>query len=269
MTIQSLRMFHDMSDVEIVVVDNFGCEYTRDLVINWTRQRYIPYSGVVGTSAPRDLIFREATGDAVLVIDCHVMLKPGVVARLKKFFTDNPLCQDLLQGPMYNDDLRFVNTHMNPIWREHMWGAWGRDPRGVDEAGEPFDIPMHGLGLFACRKDAWLGFNPAFRGFGGEEGYIHEKFRQAGRRCLCLPWLRWLHRFNRPYGAPYELNIEDRIRNYLIGHYELGLDLEPVIKHFIEFQPAEKLISIAADCLGFVDIKPIISKIQDEVSSKS
>ena len=49
----------------------------------------------------------------------------------------------------------------------------GTDDRGRDSNGEPFEIPMQGLGMFSCRKEAWLGFNPLFNGFGGEEGYIH------------------------------------------------------------------------------------------------
>ena len=85
---------------------------------------------------------------------------------------------------------------------------------------------MQGMGLFACRKDAWPGFNPLFRGFGAEEGYIHEKVRQGGGRTLCLPFLRWMHRFNRPLGAPYPNIWEDRIRNYYIGWRELGLPTE-------------------------------------------
>jgi hypothetical protein len=86
---------------------------------------------------------------------------------------------------------------------------------------------MQGLGAFSCRTDAWPGFHPGFRGFGGEEGYLHEKFRRAGGRCLCLPWLRWMHRFGRPRGVPYPLTIEDKLRNYVLGHTELGLDLSP------------------------------------------
>ena len=91
---------------------------------------------------------------------------------------------------------------------------------------------MQGLGLFACRRAAWPGFNPDFRGFGGEEGYIHEKFRRAGGRTLCLPFLRWMHRFTRPLGIPYVNRWEDRLRNYLIGFRELGLDTAPVVEHF-------------------------------------
>src|SRR5207237_2934286 len=91
-----------------------------------------------------------------------------------------------------------IATHFDPVWRAQMWGS---DPRGQDPEGEPFEISMQGLGVFSCMKDDWLGFHPKFQGFGGEEGYIHEKFRQAGRRCLCLPWLRWMHRFSRPSQA--------------------------------------------------------------------
>jgi len=113
-----------------------------------------------------------------------------------------------------------------------MYGVWGLDPRGEQKDAEPFEIPMQGLGLFACRKDSWPGFHPEFRGFGGEEGYIHEKFRQQGGRTLCLPFLRWLHRFERPLGARYPLNWEDRIWNYWIGFTELGLDTGEIVDHF-------------------------------------
>jgi hypothetical protein len=108
---------------------------------------------------------------------------------------------------------------------------------------------MQGLGVFSCRKSAWLGFHPQFRGFGGEEGYIHEKFRQAGRRCLCLPWLRWIHRFGRPGGVQYPLIVEDKLRNYVLGHAELGLDLAPVVEHFATFLPKARVLAIAQQAL--------------------
>ena len=83
-----------------------------------------------------------------------------------------------------------------------------------------------------------------FRGFGGEEGYIHEKYRQAGHRTLCLPFLRWVHRFGRPNGVKYPLTIENKIRNYFLGHLELNLDINPIINHFKEYVPEEKLNGI-------------------------
>src|SRR5260370_32784931 len=73
---------------------------------------------------------------------------------------------------------------------------------------------------------------PRLKGFGSEEGYIHEKFRRAGARTLCLPFLRWVHRFGRPMGARYENSWEDRIRNCLVVAGELGSDGSDVVEHF-------------------------------------
>jgi hypothetical protein len=140
---------------------------------------------------------------------------------------------------MIYDDLRNLSTHMEPRWRNGMYGIWGDDPRASDPSSPPFEIPMHGLGLFAMRTAAWPGFNANFRGFGGEEGYIHEKVRQRGGRTLCLPFLRWLHRFGRPLGPAYVNRWEDRIRNYVIGFEELGLNCTEMETHFGELLGVE------------------------------
>jgi hypothetical protein len=249
-TVQALRLYQDLDRTELLVVDNYGCEHTRKLVQGWAGGRYLRATEVVGTAAPRELVFRQARGRAVLCCDSHVLFAPGVIARLKQFYRDHPDCRDLLQGPMLYDDGRLVATHFEPRWREQMWGTWASDPRGDDPDGEPFEIPMQGLGAFSCRKAAWLGFHPQFRGFGGEEGYIHEKFRQAGRRCLCLPWLRWMHRFGRPAGVHYPLTVDDKLRNYLLGHAELGLDPAPVLEHFSGYLPEDRVSAIAGQALA-------------------
>ena len=250
-TLQALRLYQDLEQTELLVIDNYGCEDTKNLVEGWLKGRYIRATDVVGTAAPRDLVFREARGKAVLCCDCHVLFVPGAIARLKQFYREHPDCQDLLQGPLLYDDGQLIATHLDPQWRAQMWGTWGSDPRGQDPNGEPFEIPMQGLGVFSCRKAAWLGFHPEFRGFGGEEGYIHEKFRQAGRRCLCLPWLRWMHRFSRASsGVMYAVTVEDKLRNYVLGHAELGLDLVPVLRHFAEYLPQERVFAITEQALG-------------------
>src|SRR5215204_127402 len=249
-TLQALRLYQDLQDTELLVVDNYGCPATKELVEGWVHgARYVPATEVRGTAAPRDLVFREARGEAVLCCDSHVLFAPGAIRRLKEYYRAHPDCPDLLQGPVVYDDLQTISTHFEPVWRAEMWGIWGTDPRGQDPEGEPFEIPMQGLGVFSCRKGAWPGFNPMFRGFGGEEGYIHEKFRQAGGRCLCLPWLRWTHRFGRPAGIEYPLTVEEKLRNYVIGHAELGLDPTPVLAHFSEILPEDHVVAVAAEAL--------------------
>ncbi|CAG0993419.1 hypothetical protein BURK1_02394 [Burkholderiales bacterium] len=238
-SVQAIRLFHpEVADqVEIVVVDNHPAgkcaEGLKGLDAWIPNYRYVPEGEIRGT-ATRDLIFREANADYVLVMDCHVFVVPGALKRLLDYFDADPGCRDLLQGPLLYDDLSNLSTHFEPVWRQGMYGTWSTDPRGQHADAPAFDIPMQGLGVFACRRDAWPGFNPRFRGFGGEEGYLHAKFRQAGARTLCLPFLRWLHRFHRPLGIPYTANWFQRVRNYAIGHHELGLDRAPVEAHFAE-----------------------------------
>jgi glycosyltransferase involved in cell wall biosynthesis len=250
-SVQDLRLHHDLENVEVLVVDNFGCKETAAFVASTgpaSGVRYVRYTEKAGTAAPRQKVFEEARGQAVLCIDSHVLLAPGAVARLKQFYRDHPATPDLYQGPMLDDCLRRISTHFEPVWGAHMYGEWGEDPRGHRD--EPFEILMQGLGLFSCRKEAWLGFHPEFRGFGGEEFYIHEKFRQAGRRCWCLPWLRWLHRFGRPGGVPFPLTVEDRLWNYLKGWRELGLPLHSIYEHFLETVPGGVVAQVASAALG-------------------
>lgn len=101
------------------------------------------------------------------------------------------------------------------------------------DRGYPFEIPAMGLGLFMARTESWLGFNRHMRGFGGEEGYIHTKYRNAGRRCICLPWLKWNHKFNSPEEINYSVDRRNKTRNYVLGFNEVGLSLKPVYEHFV------------------------------------
>lgn len=121
-------------------------------------------------------------------------------------------------------------------WAGHDRKLFDEGYRSVTVSADspPFEIFAQGLGLFFTRKNSWLGFNEHARGFGGEECYIHEKYRKAGRKTMCLPFLRWLHRFGRPEGVKYELTAENKVRNYVLEFTELGLDLSPLRKHFLD-----------------------------------
>ena len=44
--------------------------------------------------------------------------------------------------------------------------------------------------------------------------------------------MKWIHRFARPKGVPYPLDIKDRIINYLIGWSELGMNYQEVLEFF-------------------------------------
>jgi hypothetical protein len=252
-TIQALRMYHPeiMDESEIVVVDNHPqgpCgEPLKKLENAIPNYRYIPYPNAVGTAAAKDRVFQEAAGEFVLCLDCHVFVVKGALRRLLDYLESEHRPLDLLHGPLLYDDLKSISTHLDPRWRGGFYGTWATSDEGRDAEGPPFEIPLQGMGLFACRKDAWVGFNPEFRGFGGEEGYIHAKVHRAGGRVMCLPFLRWVHRFNRPMGVPYPNIWEERIRNYVIGARELGLPLEPMRDHFAEVLGASEIDRILSE----------------------
>jgi len=273
-TVQNLRINHadTLRDCELLIVDNnpgskegeatriFTDKLTDDSVSAGVR--YVAHPFPVGTTAPREAVFREAHGDAVMCIDPHVMPSAGTIRRLLDHYDQHPEAVDLFCGPLLTDRLVECETHFTDVWRAQMWGGWARawlcschstdspgkplifetagdlkgqvyyravaagspvvvdcprcdqtlpamaysgsfqelvklgyKPLGLDPYDEPFEVPAQGLGLFSCRKAAWLGFTPHARGFGGEEMCLHIKYRQAGRKTICLPWLTWWHDF--------------------------------------------------------------------------
>lgn len=248
-SLNALRLYHNVADIEYIVVDNNPTskhgEAVKNFVENWVFGKYIPFTSKTST-ATRDEIFKHATGEYTLCIDCHVLLEKNGIKNLLKYYDKNPDTKNLVQGPLWYDDLKIYSTHFKPEWRDHMYGTWATDEKNFKKK-KPFEIPMQGLGLFSCKTSNWLGFNDKFKGFGGEEGYIHEKFRQAGGSCICLPNLRWMHRFARPEGVKYPLHIYNRIWNYVIGGMELYRDenhpfIQSIKEHFKKDVP-EKLLN--------------------------
>ena len=245
-TLQSARLHNrDILDrLEFVIINNNPNSNQGKALYNfknWIKEptTYIEYDNFQST-ALRSKIFDLANTEYALVMDCHVLLENGALKKLLDYYDSGKDEGNLLHGPLLYDDLKSYSTHFNlSKWGAHMWGEWAVDTRGQHKDDEPFEIEAQGLGLFTCRKDSWLGFNPNFRGFGGEEGYIHEKYRKYGKKVMCLPFLRWNHRFDRPDGVPYRNDLKDRFRNYMIGHQEVGLDTNIVIDQFKDRIPQD------------------------------
>lgn len=246
-TLQSLKLHHlrDINvDIEFIVVDNNphsadGRE-TKSFVENWAKGTYIPYTDRISTSS-REQVFANATGDYTLCVDCHVLFENNAIQELLNYYDANPDTNNLIQGPLLYDDLCNYSTHFEPVWRGGMYGVWGTNPVKFKK-GKPFEIPMQGMGVFSCKTSEWPGYSPHFVGFGAEEGYIHEKVRRRGGKCICLPQLRWVHRFGRPAGVPYPNIWEDRVWNYYVGWLEiLGTADDPFIHQIT--QEFSKIIS--------------------------
>lgn len=229
-TLQSLRLYQDMDGVELVVVDNEGNKKIAKVASD-CRAKYHLFAEKRGTAQPRNEIFHIATGDFVLVMDSHVLLFKDAVARLKWWVEDNwDQAKNLIHGPICMSNLENFYTHYENRWRSDMWGIWPKATAEQDLPKRPEEIMMMGCGVFGCRKDSWLGFNKDCIGFGGVEGVIHEKYRKHGRKVLCLPFLKWVHFFGGNH--KYPVIKEEKIRNFLLGFKEVGLDPKPIYEHF-------------------------------------
>jgi glycosyltransferase involved in cell wall biosynthesis len=222
-TIQALRIYHCLDNCEILIIDNFG-DKELEKFIKSNGMGIVRYEKCLDGSGPaygKNKVFELAKGEMVLCIDSHIMLKPGALESI--YSTDN-----LMTGPLVYNNLKDYVCAFKPVWRGHMWGIWGDYSQTLPD--KEFEIWGMGCGCFATKKESWLGFNKKFKGFGSEEGYIHEKYRKAGRKVICNPKLIWMHQFDRP--IPYPLQLIDRIVNYLIGFHELNLDTKPILDHF-------------------------------------
>jgi len=263
-TIQALRMYHNLCNtdkVEFVVLDSnpdsTHVQECKKFVENNVKGKYIAYKDRI-SSFNKYKIADHANGEYVLILDCHVLLQNHAIDNLVQYFENNYPCKDLIQGPLLYDNLQSISTHFDPVWRGDMYGIWATDAKAY-ALGLPFEIPMQGMGLLAFKKSAWQGINSNFKGFGGEEGYIAEKFRQWGGKNICLPSLGWNHRFGRPGGVKYRLVLEDRIWNYFIGWLEITQDpnhkmIQDIKDHFKKRVPEKSIDNI------FESAKQIIFK---------
>lgn len=259
-SIQALKLYQLKElegQVQIIVIDNnpdgkHG-QQVKSFVEGWAKAKYIPFSDKKSTSV-RNEIFKNASGEYTLCMDSHVMFEPNAITNLLKYYEENPNTKNLIQGPLWYDGLDSnMSTQFDPVWRSNMYGIWGTNKEAL-EKGEPFEIPMMGLGMFSCKTSEWQGFNENFRGFGGEEGYIHEKFRQAGGKCICLPNMKWIHRFGRPNGVPYPNVLEDRVWNYFVGWLEIYKDpehqmIKDIYDHFKTSLSTERLDKILEEAM--------------------
>lgn len=237
-TVQAIRfaMPDRIRDIDFVIIDNNPNSDHGKVSKKFAESIgavYIPFTEYSATTV-KGKVFDHADTDYVLYLDSHVLLQDGSINRLFSYLNYADPKKELIHGVLCGDDGCILSTHMNPVWRGHMLGTWTKAKRDLRTEAEAFEIPCHGMGLFCCHRDFWPGFHPDMRGFGGEEGYIHEKVRMRGGKVVCLPGLRWMHKFKRVGGAKYMLRTVDKCRNYIIGFKELGLKIDQIRKHFGE-----------------------------------
>lgn len=239
-TIQAIRTFHRevIDDIEFVIINNNPNSEQGKAVKTFVHShikepfQYLEFTKYTSTTI-KTKIFELAETPYVMSVDCHVLIQPGALKKLIDYYDRGLDGGNLLQGPLVHDSLDgVVSTHFNDTWGSGMKGQWAYDERYKSPDSEPFEIHGQGMGLFSCRKDSWLGYNKHFRGFGGEEIYIQDKYKAHGKKTMCLPFLGWVHRFTRIGGVPYPNKWEDRYRNYILGRFELGQPIDDIESNY-------------------------------------
>lgn len=246
-TVQALRLYHPVQEAEILILDNHpegaAGPALKKLVADIPQCRLIPVTDRKSSFVKYDA-FRYATGDVLLGLDCHVLLKPGFIQALMQHWQDNPESLDMVSGPVVYNRLDRCSTHMTPQWRGHDFGCWATDEAGL-ATGLPFEVPMQGMGCFSMRTAAWRGIHPHFHSFGAEEWYVAEKVREGGGRVLCHPALSWVHRFGWPQRS-FPLTLAGKVMNYYRGWLEVygSLDhpqMQAMTAHWLTQMPQERL----------------------------
>lgn len=249
-TIQALRMYHPVAEMEILVLDNNPSsphgEALRGFARGVPQVRVIPVTDRASSFIKYDC-FKHATGDVIIGMDCHILLMPGAIQKLVEHWQMNPDSPDLVTGPLVYNDLTSLSSHMDPTWRGLDFGTWGTSKEDLDR-GSPFEVPMQGMGFFSFRRAAWKGINPDFRQFGGEEWYVAEKVRSWGGRVMCLPQVQWMHRFDWPKRT-FPLTNDAKVLNYYRGWLEVYGSLEhPMVQDMTAYwktvMPESKLESL-------------------------
>lgn len=236
-TVQSAWEFHGEHLEEIIVVDNNpGGPQASTLVAfcNMAHKvRYIPFNLNRGTAPAKGMAIASAHTERIVCVDSHVILGRGAFDALNQFYDANPSAKnDLVHGPLVYANRVDTSSHFTDKWQGEMWGVWGLDERIKSEPW--IEIPAQGMGCFCVHKSTWPGFNPYFKGFGGEEWYIHEKYRQRGGKVWCVSGFRWLHNFGKPSGNRAPVTRYEKLRNYCIGLQELNIPLDRLKAHFLE-----------------------------------
>jgi len=239
-TLSSLRMHHDLTGVELLVVDDHpiaGRGEIKNVCAN-AQARYVHAPKNRGPAHAKNSVWEHATGTHVLLVDCHVLLAPNAIARLVAAARSGEVGHDMWVGPLRSEANARIATELAPELRGDFYGTWFVNNQHTGDT--PREVLAHGSALMFMQKDKWPAFSQHFKGFAGEEIYIHDKVRKQGGRVMYQPWLGWCHRFPRFGAVPYNLTLNDKFHNYLIAGYEMGWNVPQLREYFGRKLPLEQ-----------------------------
>ena len=156
------------------------------------------------STAIRDRVFREALADFVVCIDPHALFEPKTVGKLVNqaewIKTTGKLAGDLFHGPMLYDYLEPDNTpatHMDPAGVTICSGLGAIWKKAKTRRANRSKYRCTGSAYLLAQRKHGPAFRRCLKALAGKKATSTKNSSKRGK-VWCLPWLRWLHRFDRP-----------------------------------------------------------------------
>lgn len=254
-TFIALRIHHKLTDeVQLVCVDDKpdGCQQSKQFCAT-TGVKYVHDPINKGPAKAKNNAIKHSDGDYVWLIDSHVFLQHGAVEYALDLIKQDRIKNNILSGPLLTERNTIYATELVPKWRGEFFGIWETDPQIANGCIQQKEIWGMGSASFLIKKSTWDaigGFPQHFSGFAGEEGIISEKVRQNGGLHIYHHQLGWYHRFHRFTPLNYQLTLNDKCFNYLIGFYECGWKVSNVLDYFAKKLPPDQLKAVADKALA-------------------
>ena len=253
-TLSAIRQYHvDIAreDVDLLVINDHP-SFSQDLMnmCALTKTRLVHKPKNRGPAHAKNSIWENAIGSHVLMLDCHVLLGKNSVDYILDAIDKDEIKQDMWCGPLRGEGGSVIATELDPELRGDFFGVWS-----VKDADKVHEIGAHGSAYALMKKEHWPTFSNNFRGFAGEEIYIHDKVRKNGGKVVYHPSLGWVHRFPRFGPVPYTLTLNDKMHNYCIAAYESGWNVLQMREYFGRRLPQDQKDVIEK---GLTDIYPDI-----------
>ena len=239
-TLQGLLNAGLEAGIEVLVVDNEPSKDVRDVCELFGRPglRYLEAGTVKGVNYPRSFGASVARGQWLLMLDSHVLMKPGSFALLRERIRSGVYPAKSL--------IHFGVSFGSPeIWgayrltlESNFWGTWHHLVDTNEQ--DPYPIGATGNWALLTRLSDWVsigGFNDAFRGYGGDEIYLQLKYWQSGGQVLLDPQVSGSHWSGpRAYGVtPMELVVNTAIAGrVVVGSSFLARFGDALVAHYCD-----------------------------------
>lgn len=254
-TASILRQFHvpvSNKEVQLLLVDDMiAPQKELQTMCNLFHAKYVHKPKSKGPAHGKCSVFEEADGLYTLLLDSHVLCCPNSIDYILDGIRNNKIQNDIWSGPLINEHGAIYATEFEMKWRGEMFGIWHTDPDIASGKITEKEICGMGSAYFCVKTDNFVAnpFPREFFGFGGEEIIFSEIQRQKyGAKHMCHSALKWQHRFYRPKPVTYRLTVNDKMRNYVVGFYYCGWDVQQPVDYFKKRLPEVQHQQVVKDC---------------------